>query len=305
MTTSRPSTDNRPVDVTVRGSPTGSATGTSRSARGRVGPDAARDLGTRGSAGEPADASLLVGIVHDVRSPLTSILFLAETLQRGASGPVTELQHRQLGLIYSAALGLSTLVSDALELARSGTELVDDRPAPLSVTDLLESVRDIVRPMAEEKGLSVRLLGAEPDVRLGHPLALSRALLNLTTNAIKFTERGFVEITALARGPAALEFSVRDSGPGIDPKALAHLYRPLRPSVEPGRLRFSSTGLGLAISQRLVAAMGSELQFETRPGWGTRFFFEVELPPVEGEDAQPGAQAASRRVTAPRRLVPA
>jgi signal transduction histidine kinase len=237
----------------------------------------------RAPVGEPPDTNLLVGIVHDLRSPLTSILFLAETLQSGASGPVTALQHRQLGLIYSAALGLSALVSDALELARSGTQLVDDQPAPLSMAELLESVRDIVRPMAEEKGLSVRLLGPEPDGRLGHPLALSRTLLNLTTNAIKFTERGFVEITALARGPTRLELSVRDSGPGIDPKALAHLYRPLRPSVIPGRYRFSSTGLGLAISRRLVTAMGSELQLETRPGWGTRFFFEVELPPVRPE----------------------
>ena len=99
---------------------------------------------------------------------------------------------------------------DALELARSGTHLMEDRPAPLSMTELLESVRDMVRPMAEEKGLSIRLLGPEPDARLGYPLALSRTLLNLTTNAIKFTESGFVELTAQPRGPTTVELSVRD-----------------------------------------------------------------------------------------------
>src|SRR2546427_4976854 len=94
----------------------------------------------------------LVQIVHDLRSPLTSILFLAETLMQERSGPVNERQQRQLGLIYSAAFGLSSLTSDTIELARGGDQLADDRPTPLSVSELLESVCDIVRPIAAEIG---------------------------------------------------------------------------------------------------------------------------------------------------------
>jgi signal transduction histidine kinase len=222
---------------------------------------------------------LISEVAHDLRSPLTSILTLAETLRRGQSGAVNETQHRQLGLIYSAALALSATASDVMELAHGG-ELLSEERAPLSVTDTLESVQNIVQPMAEEKGLEVQLQPPMDDQRLGHALALSRVLLNLTTNSLKFTSEGFVEISAESRGPLRLEFSVRDSGPGIPSDALLKLYQPFR--REPGRpgYYFSGTGLGLVICRKLVAAMGSELRVETRPGWGTRFYFEVDMPPV-------------------------
>jgi len=223
---------------------------------------------------------LLVELVHDLRSPLTSILFLAETLQRGQSGPVNDLQHRQLGLVYSAALGLSALVSDAIELACGGDELADPHPSPFSVTELLNSVRGIVHPMAEEKGLAIRLLAPDPDQRVGRSVALSRVLLNLTTNAIRFTDEGIVEIVSEPKGPTRVEFSVRDSGPGINPDALATLFQPFRRAAGRRGYCFSGTGLGLAICRKLVRAMGSELRFETRAQWGTRFFFELELPPA-------------------------
>jgi signal transduction histidine kinase len=222
---------------------------------------------------------LLVEVAHDLRSPLTSILFLAETLQRGQSGDVNDVQHRQLGLIYTAALGLSSVASDLIELNRGGDQLVEKDPVPFSVTAVLEAVRDIVRPMAEEKQLAVRLLATTTDERLGHPVALSRVLLNLTTNALKFTDEGYVEIVTQERGPRHVEFAVRDSGKGIAPEVASTLYQPLRPAVGRRGQLFSQTGLGLTICRKLVEAMGSELQVESRPGWGTRFFFELELPP--------------------------
>lgn len=225
-------------------------------------------------------ADLLVEVVHDLRSPLTSILFLAETLQRGQSGAVNDVQHRQLGLIYTAALGLSTVASDLIELNRGGEQLVEQEAVPFSVTAVLESVRDIVKPMAEEKKLAVRLLPPARDERLGHPVALSRVLLNLTTNALKFTDQGYVELVTQEMGTSRVEFAVRDSGKGIDPAIVRTLYQPLRkaPGRSSGQL-FSQTGLGLTICRKLAAAMGSELRVETRPGWGTRFIFDLELPP--------------------------
>src|SRR5712692_3124475 len=90
----------------------------------------------------------LSALAHDLRSPLTSIMFLAETLQRETSGTVNDVQYRQLGLVYSAALGLSTLVSDALEFARGGDELAAKDLSPFSVAGLLVSVQDMVRPIA-------------------------------------------------------------------------------------------------------------------------------------------------------------
>jgi signal transduction histidine kinase len=226
----------------------------------------------------PDGLELVVEVAHDLRSPLTSILFLAETLQRGRSGAVNEIQERQLGLIYSAAFGLSSVASDVIELARGGDRLVDLDPIPFSVTDILESVRDIVQPIAEEKGLTVQLATPEADFRVGHPVALSRVLLNLTTNALKFTAEGFVEVMARQTSATAVEFSVRDTGRGIPPQSMATLYEPFRRRQRPGEYAFSGSGLGLSICRKLVEAMGSVLAVETESGQGTRFFFVLDLP---------------------------
>jgi len=226
----------------------------------------------------PDGLELVVEVAHDLRSPLTSILFLAETLQRGRSGPVNQVQERQLGLIYSAAFGLSSVASDVIELARGGDRLVDLDPIPFSVTDILESVRDIVQPIAEEKSLAVRLTAPEADFRIGHPVALSRVLLNLTTNALKFTAEGSVDVIARQTGARRLEFSVRDTGRGIPPQSMATLFEPFRRRQKSGEYAFSGSGLGLSICRKLVEAMGSSLSVETTMGTGTRFFFELELP---------------------------
>ncbi len=244
--------------------------------------------GTKPSAGDdfasrlrgPDSLDLLVEVAHDLRSPLTSILFLAETLRAGQSGDITDLQRRQLGLIYSAALGLSALTSDVTELARGGDELLEEEPTPLSVQEIFRSVRDIVLPMAEEKRLTIRLVPPAADNRLGHALAVSRVLLNLTTNALKFTEKGFVELVGKELGSSVVEFSVRDTGRGIRPEVFDSLYLPFRRTRGGRSYAFSGTGLGLAICRRLVKALGSRLEVETRAGWGTRFFFAVALPPT-------------------------
>jgi two-component sensor histidine kinase len=239
-------------------------------------PDWTRDLGPLPGPG----FELFVDIAHDLRSPLNSILFLAETLQRGSSGAVTDLQRRQLGLIYSAALGLNNLASDALELALDSDRLVDKEPAPFSVAEVIEAVRSIVHPVAEEKGLEMRLVPPVRDHRLGQPVALGRVLLNLTTNALKFTDDGYVEIAVAERDADHLEFSVRDTGPGVNPDAIPSLFQPFRRARARSGVFFSGTGLGLAISRKLVRAMGSELELETRPNWGTRFHFALTLPTV-------------------------
>jgi len=249
--------------------------------QGTFDPDWSDYFGRRLSG--PDGLELVVDVAHDMRSPLTSVLFLAETLQRGQSGVVNEVQRRQLGLIYSAALGLSSMAADVIELARGGDQLVEKEPSPFSVTAVLESVHDIVRPIAEEKGLKISLVPPASDHRLGRSQALSRVLLNLTTNALKFTDEGYVEITARLSGLTKMEFAVRDTGHGISAEAMSNLYQPFRrTSARAGRsgYYFSGTGLGLAMCRMLVQAMGSDLKFETRPNWGTRFFFELELPPA-------------------------
>ena len=226
----------------------------------------------------PDGLELVVELAHDLRSPLTSILFLGETMKRGRSGPVTRLQERQLGLIYSAAFGLSSVASDVIELARGGDRLVDLEPLPFSVADIMESVRDIVQPIAEEKGLEVRLVPPQRSSRIGHPVALSRILLNLTTNALKFTDEGFVEVTCTEVTELGVEFSVRDTGRGIPPQAMGMLFEPFRRRQKDRDYAFSGSGLGLSICRKLVEAMDGTLQVETEAGRGTRFYFTLDLP---------------------------
>ena len=228
----------------------------------------------------PDGLELVVEVAHDLRSPLTSILFLAETLQRGRSGPVTPLQERQLGLIYSAAFGLSSVASDVIELARGGDRLVDMEPLPFSLTDILLSVRDIVQPIAEEKGLEVRLVVPDGLIRVGHSVALSRVLLNLTTNALKFSDTGFVEIRAVEGSDEQVDFVVRDTGRGIPAEAMEMLFEPFRRRQKERDYAFSGSGLGLSICRKLVEAMGGQMQVTTAPGEGTRFHFSLALPPV-------------------------
>jgi signal transduction histidine kinase len=221
---------------------------------------------------------LVVEMAHDMRSPLGSILILAERLRYGSGGTLTPIQERQLGLVYSAAFGLSALAGDVIELARGGTTLMDQPPMPFLVSDVLQSIMDILRPMAEEKRLVVRCVGPEADLRVGYQAALNRVLLNLATNAIKFTNAGSVDVTAKQLDRSRVEFSVKDTGRGIPPHVMSNLFEAFRQRQITGDYAFSSAGLGLSICKKLIAAMGGELGVETELEKGTRFHFVLDLP---------------------------
>ncbi|MGI9078047.1 MAG: sensor histidine kinase [Gemmatimonadaceae bacterium] len=226
----------------------------------------------------PDGLELVVEVAHDLRSPLTSILFLAETLHQSRSGPINNVQERQLGLIYSAAFGLTSLANDVIELARGGDRLVDQQPIAFSITEVMESVHDIVRPIAEEKGLKLKWSSNGADSRSGQPGALSRVLLNLATNALKYTDDGYVEMTAKQVTRTRMEFAVSDSGRGLPAETLPSLFESFTHRYKPGEYTFSSSGLGLAICRKLVLAMGGELEVESSAEKGTRFHFVLELP---------------------------
>jgi hypothetical protein len=217
----------------------------------------------------------VVEMAHDMRSPLGSILFLVDTIRRGQSGSVTQVQERQLGLVYGAALGLSTLASDVVD-AINGDRLVDGQRTPFSITEVLLGVCAIVRPLAEEKNLVLNTTFPQVDGRLGYPSALSRVLLNLTTNALRYTEHGSVAVGCTEHSPTLVEFWIEDTGRGIPDNVLAMLFDGFRPGSV--GIRFSSAGLGLAICRNLLEKMGSSLLVDTAVEEGTRFSFRIELP---------------------------
>ena len=221
---------------------------------------------------------LLVEVAHDMRSPLGSILFLVERLRGAARGDRAAAEDRQLALVYGAAFGLSAMVSDVMELARGGDRLAAGEPGPFVVADVLDAVRSIVAPLAEEKGLALDVAAPPRDTRVGHGAALHRVLVNLTTNALKFTPTGEVTVRVETRSRSRLAFVVRDTGRGIPPRVLAQLFQTFRLRATGEDYAFSSAGLGLAICQKLLGAMGSMLEVESAEGTGTTFTFELELP---------------------------
>jgi signal transduction histidine kinase len=239
--------------------------------------DAAQRLASR--VASPGALETVVAVAHDMRSPLTSVLFLVDALRKGHSGPITEHQERQLLLVYGAVFALSSLASDLLDLARGGDLLLERVPVPFSLNECLHVVRDIVQPIAEEKKLEV-ILAAPPkgDRRVGQPAAITRVLLNLTTNALKFTTQGNVTVAITNLSRTDVEFSVRDTGRGIPPEVLDTIFDAFRHQSQSGKTVFSSAGLGLSICQKVVSAMGGTLAVESTHGEGTRFSFRLNLP---------------------------
>jgi signal transduction histidine kinase len=223
----------------------------------------------------PHAINAVMEIAHDMRSPLTSILFLVETLRRGRSGPVTTVQERQLGLIYGAALGLNTLACDVIDAVKGGQRLVDGRPIPFSVAEVILGVCDTVCPISEEKSIPITHVLPSADGRIGYPGAVGRVLLNLMTNALKYTNEGSVTIGATELDETRLSFWVSDTGQGIPEHVMGMLFEGFRPSAS--GMRFSNAGLGLAICQDFLSAMGTSLKVESKEDLGTRFSFELDL----------------------------
>ncbi|HKS05069.1 MAG TPA: HAMP domain-containing sensor histidine kinase [Gemmatimonadaceae bacterium] len=216
---------------------------------------------------------LAVELAHDVRSPLGAMLTIAELLESGACGPVTDAQVRQLKCIQNAARGLSRMTEDVVDSGRVGALDVRGSASTFSIDDTLSSVHDALQPMAELTGLQLIARNHAPAKWMGRRGAIARVLLNLVTNALKYTERGSVVFGARVAGINEVEFFVCDSGstPALQ-----------RDSASPGasgeRWRTKGAGLGLAICRRLLHAMGTTLEVETQPGVGTQFYFVVALP---------------------------
>jgi signal transduction histidine kinase len=221
---------------------------------------------------------LVVEIAHDMRSPLTAILLLTEAVRRARSSAGDQLHARQLGLVYTAAFGLNALANDVIALARGGDRLLERTQVAFSMSDLMQSTADILRPIAEERRLTLQVTTPPIDWRIGQPIALGRVLLNLTANALKYTTAGQVSMSAVDLSSTHVRVEITDTGPGIPADVLPQLFEPFgkRPRASGGR-RFSRTGLGLAICRKLLRAMGSQLWVESAAGKGTRLYFDLPL----------------------------
>lgn len=241
-----------------------------------------------------AKSHFLATLSHEVRTPMTGILGMSELLLQM---PLNARQYRYVAAIKSAGEHLLCLVNDTLDLARieAGKLSLDQRNFAISA--LIEHIVALMQPNAEKKGLrficSVDPL--TPPYVYADRHRIGQILLNLLTNAIKFTERGYValHLKALSKDHEhGLCFEVKDTGLGISAEQSRRLFQRFE-QAQGGRTaaQYGGSGLGLAICRELTAMMGGSIRAESHEGRGT--CFRVELPMRAGLSAQPADKMAS------------
>jgi signal transduction histidine kinase len=222
----------------------------------------------------------LVEVAHDIRSPLAAVLFVLDMLRSGRSGPVNAAQQQQLRLAQCAVLGLNQIACDLIDYVRGPERFDQGERCTFSVSAVVQSVVDILQPMAEEKGVALEILTPEIDARLGLASLISRVLLNLSANAVQYSDGGVVLLKVRETGRTKLEFAVVDNGRSIPHSVVPHLFDAFRPTADDSRRIFSSSGLGLAVCHRLIGHLGGTLRLTSDANSGTRFEFELDLPPA-------------------------
>ena len=230
-------------------------------------------------AAESADrikSAFLATMSHELRTPLNSIIGFTGILRQELAGPLNDEQRKQLGIVRDSARHLLALINDVLDLSKIEAGQLEVNRAPFDLRAAIEKVAGIVKPLAEKKGLALRVRLA-PEIGAGETDSrrVEQILLNLLQNAIKFTERGEVALAAESAG-GAIRLSVADTGIGIRPEDMGQLFQPFR-QIDSGLSRqHEGTGLGLAICRRLAELLGGAIRAEST--WGQGSVFTLTLP---------------------------
>ena len=228
-----------------------------------------------------AKADFLSNMSHEIRTPMNSILGLAYLLERTELAPdARDIVQK----IRASGRSLLAIINDILDFSKIEAGRLQLEHAPFSLNDLLDNLSTIMTANVGDKDIELVITPPPPGVsRLaGDALRLEQVLINLTGNAIKFTERGFVEVSIrpmrVTEDAAELKFMVSDSGIGIPPDKQAQLFQPFTQADATTTRRFGGTGLGLAISRKLVDLMGGKMYLSSEAGAGSAFSFVLTFP---------------------------
>ncbi|MBF9238614.1 PAS domain-containing protein [Hymenobacter sp. BT683] len=247
-----------------------------------------------------AKQDFLANMSHEIRTPLHGILGLTGVL---AKTTLSRSQHDYLRLLAESADHLLMVLNDVLTTARLGAGKLHPETTPFNPEELLSGCAALLRPRAREKGLRLRVTKPTklPQV-LGDAHRLRQVLLNLVSNAIKFTETGQVLLRCRAvtpprsstepAGTVWLQFTVSDTGVGMSSATLEKVFEPFAQAAASTDREYGGTGLGLSISEGLVRLMGGVLQVSSEVGQGSTFAFTLGFPPVA---ATAGARTKSER----------
>ena len=222
----------------------------------------------------------LASMSHELRTPLNAIIGFTGTLLMKLPGPLLPDQERQLRTVQTSARHLLSLIDDLLDLAKIESGKVELNPEPLECRDVVYEVVRALGPSAEAKGLTFQEMITPSDLCvMADRRALSQILLNLTSNAIKFTERGTVSLNVRRRQDEArrlIEISVSDTGLGIRDEDKAKLFEAFKQLGSRPKQRDEGTGLGLHLSRKLAELLGSEITLRSEYGKGSTFTLTLE-----------------------------
>lgn len=250
---------------------------------------AARDSA---QASNLAKAAFIANMSHELRTPLNALLGMAQLLER-AELPKQQSDH--VKVMLQAGRGLQTLIDDVIALTRDDDNQLEDEDC-----DPLQAARAVTRllqPRAWEKHLHLTLSAGSTLPRVAaDPRRVRQVLLKLTDNALKFTERGLVDIRIdVTEDGHSVRFCVTDTGIGVSPEAAQNLFTPFTPGDVSYARKEQGAGLGLAVAKRVVEQAGGAIGYDSRFGEGAQFFFTL---PVSG--AHPAPAAARNEADGPR-----
>jgi PAS domain S-box-containing protein len=235
-----------------------------------------------------AKSEFLANTSHEIRTPLNGLLGLVRLAQDPALAPGKLREY--LEHIDDSAQALAGLISDILDLSKIEAGRLTLEQVDFDLHQLLGSVRDAYTELAAAKGLGFRFeLGAGvPRWVNGDPMRLRQIVANYLSNALKFTDRGAIEVRALRRADGGTRIEVCDSGPGIPPALQTRLFHPFSQADASTTRRYGGTGLGLSICRQLAVLMGGGVGMLSTPGEGSRFWADL---PLRASSAPPVAQA--------------
>ncbi len=248
-----------------------------------------------------AKSAFLANMSHEIRTPLNAILGLNYLIRRE---PVTPLQADRLERIDAAGEHLLEIINDVLDLSKIEAGRVQLESTDFHLSMVLDGAQAIIAESARAKGLAVRVAAPGVPVWLrGDLMRLRQALLNFASNAVKFTDRGRITLSAELLSAEADEltvrFAVEDTGIGIAPESLPRLFQSFVQADASITRRYGGTGLGLSISQRLAALMGGDCGVASALGVGSTFWFTARLrrgEPVASSPVVDGVQAAELQI---------
>ncbi|MBI5246282.1 MAG: response regulator [Elusimicrobia bacterium] len=221
-------------------------------------------------------SEFLASMSHELRTPLNSIIGYTELVIDGVYGPAPAAQAQALGRVTASARALLTLINDVLDLSKLNAGMMPVHPEDFELTELLEEVRQTLSVLAEEKGLSLRTQAAAGLRVRSDKSKLRQILINLAGNAVKFTEKGSIDICAVVTpDKRRLTLSVADTGAGISPEDQGKLFEQFRQLEGTLVRRHGGTGLGLSIVKKIAELMGGGVSVESVLGRGTTFRADV------------------------------